>query len=170
MTAHDWLADRLTHIAATRLRRSHPDWAQAILNEHASIAGEKERLGWAFGVLRASLAVPSHDLFYPAALTLAVSLMVLYQWSADEGVATLMVLGCLGGCLGFLRPKHFLLSGFAIGLVVSAVNGFEWLSGIHPEYETTPRTLWICLHWLIFIVPGLVSSIAGRRVRLKLLA
>jgi hypothetical protein len=164
----DWIADRLTRLAASRLSRSHPDWARAILSEHQCIEGNDERLRWALGTFRASLSVPETGLVYPALLTLAVSAMALYQWSWDEGVMTWMVMGGLGACLGFLRPKQFLFSGLAIGLVVAGVTGFESLSGIRPAYETHPRTLAHCLHWLILVIPGLASSAMGRQIRLHL--
>jgi hypothetical protein len=162
----DWLAGRLTYLAASRLRRSHPDWARAILSEHESLAGQDDRLLWALGTLRASLTVPAADVLYPAILILAVSAMVLYQWSWDEGAMTWIVLGGLSACLGFLCPKQFLLSGLAIGLVVAAVTGFESLSGIRPAYEIHPHTLAHCLRWLILVIPGLISSAMGRQIRL----
>ena len=170
MTARDWLADWLTQRAASRLSRDYPDWAAAIRGEHASIHDKEDRLGWAFGVFRASLFPPETDFSYFVLLTCAILLMALYQWSFDEGVATLLTLGGLGVCLGFFRPQHFLLSGLAIGLVVTAVIGFESMSGIRPVYEIYPRTLAHCIHWLILVIPALISSAAGRQIRLKLFA
>jgi hypothetical protein len=164
----DWLAHGLIRLAASCLSLSHPDWARAIVNEHASLQRPQERLRWALGALRASLTVPAAHLVYPGALALAVAGLVLYQWSWDEGVMTWLLLAGLGATLGFLRPQQFLFSGLAIGLVVAAVTGFESLSGIRPAYEIHPRTLAHCLHWLILVIPGLMSSAMGRQIRLNL--
>jgi len=50
------LADRLALLAAERLRRRYPDWADAMLSEQASLADGRGRLGWALGALRASFS------------------------------------------------------------------------------------------------------------------
>lgn len=168
-TLRTWLADTCTRLAAERLRRRYPDWAEAIVSEHASLSGERDQLGWAFGALRASFGLPEEaDALYPILLLLSVIGMTLYQWSADESLVTLMVLCGLGMVLGLLRPTRFLLSGLAVGLVVAGVTGFETLSGIRPAYEIHPRHLGNILHWLPLVIPALMASAAGRVIGLRL--
>src|SRR6202012_1602960 len=100
-----WVADALVRAAAGRMRRRHPDLAEAMISEHAALSGHRDQLGWAFGSLRASLT--PEDAFYPAVLALAVTAMALYQWSADESLITVTVLAVLALARGFLRPAHF---------------------------------------------------------------
>ncbi len=163
-----WLADALVRAAAGRMRRRHPDWAEAMMSEHDALSGQRDQLGWAFGSLRASLTL--EDAFYPAVLVLAITAMGLYQWSADESLITLSVLSALAVVLGFLRPSQFLISGIAVGVVVCAVNSFETLSGVRPAYELYQHTWAHNLRWLMLILPALLSSAFGRQVGLRLLA
>ncbi len=165
-----WLADQCTRLAAERLRRRYPDWADAIVSEHASLSGQPDQLGWAFGSFRASFGLPAEaDAAYPALLLLSAAAMGLYQWSADESLITLLVLCGLGLVMGLLRPTRFLLSGLVMGLVVAGVTGFETLSGIRPAYEVSPRHFDNILHWLPLVVPALLASAAGRFIGLRLL-
>jgi hypothetical protein len=160
-----WLADELTRLAVLRLRRSHPDWAEAMRSEHAALAGRPEQLGWAFGSLRASLSMTAlRDIYYPAVLALAVVAMALYQWSADESLFTLLILSGLSLALGWLRPKHLWTSGLALGAVVCAVNGFETLSGVRPAYEVHHHTWAHDLRWLSLVLPALVCSAVGGQI------
>jgi len=161
------LADALTSLAAACLSRQHPEWAEAILSENASLDQEPHQLAWALGALRASFLV-SVDAAYLAVLALAVLGMGLYQWSADESVMTLLVMCTLGLCLGCLKPNRFLLSGVAVGVVVAAVNGFERLTGIRPAYETHQHSFARILAWSALVLPATISSAFGRRVGLKL--
>ena len=163
-----WLADELVRRAVERMRQRRPDWAQAMMNEHHSLSGDEDQLGWAAGSFRASLSLA--DLFYPVVLALGVAAMTLYQWSADESLITVMVLGLLGGTLGLVRPRLFLVSGLALGPVVAAVNGFETLSGVRPAYEAYNHSWAHDFRWLVLILPALVSSALGRWVGLKLFA
>ena len=166
-----WLADRLALAAAARMRRRYPDWAEAILHEHASLEDEGDKLAWGLGVLRASLSLPDPaDLAYLAMLTACVAAMALYQWSADEGLGTLAILCLLGLGLGLLRPSRFLASGLVVGAVVTAVNGFETLSGLRPAYETHAHSLAHDLRWLMLLAPALASSALGRRIGLTFAA
>ena len=164
------LADRLALLAAERLRRRYPDWADAMLSEQASLADGRGRLGWALGALRASFLVQPPDLPYPALLLLAVFAMTLYQWRVDEGPITLLAVAALSLCLGLLRPSCFLISGLAVGVVVTAVNGFETFSGIRPAYETHAHTVVHDLRWLVLVLPALVASVIGRQVGSALIA
>jgi hypothetical protein len=160
-----WLADALVRAAARRLRHRHPDWADAMIGEHASLGGHRDQLGWALGSLRASFAL--EDVFYPAGLLISVMAMTLYQWSADESLVTLLVLSGLGLTLGLLWPTRFLISGVAVGMVVAAVNSFETLSGFRPAYEIYHHTWTHDLRWLLLVLPALASSALGRRLALE---
>jgi len=163
------MAETFTRVAAARLQRRYPDWAEAMINEHASLADSDDQLSWAWGALRASFEVsgPAQGL-YPALLGLSIAAMTLYQWSADENLDTLIILSLLGFGLGFLRPQRFMLSGVAVGIVVAAVNSFETLSGIRPAYEVFTHSLAHNLCWLALVVPGLCASALGRQVGLRL--
>src|SRR5262249_3223354 len=72
VSPRQWLSDQLMNAAAARVRRRHPEWAQAMVNEHASLSGDKDQLGWALGSFRASLHL-QEDGFYPALLLAAVA-------------------------------------------------------------------------------------------------
>jgi hypothetical protein len=163
---HHWLSDVVIRAAAARLRRRHPEWAEAMLNEHASLPGQANPLRWALGSLQASFAV--EDGIYPPILALGVVAMALYQWSADESLITLSILSGLSLLLGILRPSRFLVSGVAVGVVVAAVNGFETASGIRPGYETHHHSWAHDLRWLVLVAPALLSSALGRQVGLRL--
>jgi hypothetical protein len=160
-----WMADALVRAAAKRLRHRHPDWADAMIAEHASLAGHRDQLGWAFGALRAS-----YDLgggIYRAILLLSVMVMALYQWNVDEGFVTLLLLSGLGLMLGLLWPARFLISGLAVGVVVAAVNGFETLSGVRPTYEIYHHSLAHDFGWLLLVLPSMASSMLGRQIGLN---
>lgn len=161
------LAHGLARLAASRMRHRHPDWSAAMLAEAASIPTEGEKLVWAIGLIRAALGL--RDLVYPLALLLSILAMTLYQWSADENLMTLLVLSLLALAMGFLRPRHFLLSGVVVGAVVAAVNGFETASGIRPAYEAY-HSLSHDLKWLALLIPAVASSATGRQIHLKLIA
>jgi hypothetical protein len=163
----DWLAGVMVRLAARRMRRSHPDWAQAMMSEHANLCGQIDQLDWAFGSLRASLALGNGG--YPAVLALGVVAMALYQWSADESLVTLCLMAALSLLLGFLQPSRFLVSGVAVGVVVALVNGFETLSGLRPAYEIHQHSWTHDLRWLVLIAPALASSALGRQAGLRLL-
>jgi hypothetical protein len=164
-----WLANGLARAAAGRLRRRQPEWAEAVLSEHASLSGERDQLGWAFGAWRASLDLSPGGALYPLLLALSLTAMALYQWSADESLTTLGLLGALALMLGFLGPQRFLLSGLLVGAVVSAVNGFEALSGIRPSYELLPRDLLHSLRWIVLVLPAVAASAIGRQLSHRLL-
>jgi hypothetical protein len=170
-TFRQWLADRIARTAAQRMRRRHPDWAEAMLSEQASLAGEHDQLGWAFGALGASIVLPgAGDRYYAGVLGLSLAAMTLYQWSADESAVTLAILCLLALSLSFLRPDRFRVSGLAVGVVVAAVNGFETVSGLRPAYEIHAHSLAHDLRWLFLLAPALASSALGRRIGLCLVA
>jgi hypothetical protein len=149
--------------AADRLRRRHPEWVQAMVSEGSALLSEDERLRWSAGCAFASYRAPGsfEGAMYPAALAGAVMLMTAYQWSADESLRTVAVICLTGLALGVLRPRRYLVSGAAVGLVVAAVNSFETVGGLRPAYETTAHSLQHDARWMVFIAPGLIASAIG---------
>jgi len=164
------LADLLMGHATARLHRARPEWADAMANERAFLSADDERLRWSAGCAVASYRAP-HTFdwaVYPAALFACVMVVIAYQWSADEGLGTLTVIALTGLLLGMLRPERNLISSVAIGLVVSAVNGFETISGIRPAYEIRAHDLMHDAKWLLFIAPALIACVIGDCVGRKL--
>lgn len=161
MTLRRRLATAIVRVAAARLRRAHPEWADALLSEQANLARPREELAWALGSLRAAAALEDP---YALLLALAVAAMALYQWSADESLVTLAVMAALSLLLGCLRPSRCLLSGMAVGAVVAAVNAFETLTGLRPAYEAYSHTWAHDLRWLLLVPPAVASSALGGRV------
>ena len=155
--------------AVGRLRRTHADWAEAMLAE-ASLCAEPDRLRWAWGCWVASLRMSSGatGLAYCAALAAGLAAMAAYEWSADESRETVAVLALIAASLGVLRPRQALLSGILVGLVVTGVIGFEAVSGIRPAYEARAQTLLHSLRWTILLVPSLLSAALGARLRRRL--
>jgi hypothetical protein len=166
---HRWAADLLIRSAARRTRRRYPEWADAMLNESADLRAEGERLKWAIGCFAASLrlSVTGASAMYPIGLLLGIGNMTLYQWSADENLFTLLLLGLNGLALGVLKPQRFLISGMVVGSVVASVNIFEALTGIRPAYETVSHSVAHCLRWTTLVVPALLSAALGRFLGLR---
>ncbi len=156
--------------AAARLRRTHADWAEAMLAEAGLCTSERDRLGWAWGCWVASLRASCGwaGVAYAAALLAGLGLMAAYEWRADEGPGTVAVLCLVAALLGTLRPRHAVLSGVLLGLVVTGVIGFEAVSGIQPAYEARAQTLAQSLHWMILLAPALLAAAAGARIRRRL--
>ena len=163
------LAELLMRGAATRLRRRYPDFAEAMVCE-AQALGDTERLRWAVGCLAASFRAPGMaEVFaYPLALAAGVAAMVAYQWSADESLLTLALTCAIGLCLGLIDPRRFLLSGLAVGVVVTGVNAFESITGILPAYEAASHGLVRNLRWLVLAPPAVLCAAAGRELALRL--
>ncbi len=157
------LADLLMGHARRRLRGQRPDWAEAMMREGAELESDDERLRWSSGCAYASHRTPeAFDwIVYPVALIAGVALMSVYQWSADEGLGTVAMICMIGVLLGMLEPRRVLLSAAAIGAVVTAVNGFETLTGIKPNYEIRFHTLVHDAKWTVFLAPALVACIVG---------
>jgi len=165
-----WLADQLMRRAARRMRRRHPDWAAAMVAEGEALVSGGERLAWAAGCLDASYraAETSEAALYAPALLVGVGGMILYQWSADESLVTLVVLALICLALGALSPRRLWLSALPVGLVVAAVNVFETLTGVHPAYETARHGLAHNLRWVVLVAPALMAVAAGRFARSRL--
>ena len=157
--------------AVSRLRATHPAWAQAMLAEAPLCTSERDRLAWAWGCWVASLRMSCSlaVLVYSAALLAGVGLMTAYEWRTDENPATVVVLALIATPLGALRPRRALLSGALVGLVVTGVIGFEAVSGIRPAYEARAQTLLHSLHWMVLLVPALAAATLGARLRRRLL-
>ena len=141
-----------------------------MLAEADFCASEFGRLGWAWGCWTASLRTSGamSSIVYAAALLSGLGLMTAYEWSADEGRMTVVVLGLIATSLGALHPRQAVLSGASVGLVVTCVIGFEAASGIRPAYETGSQTLLHSLHWTILLAPALSSAVLGAHVRRRL--
>lgn len=157
-----WLADQLVRAAAKRTRRRHPEWADAMLNEQASLGDTSDNIDWAFGLVRVSFGLDAS--LYLLLLAFSVAAMTLYQWSADESLITVTVIIALAAMLGCVRPSRFIVSGLSVGVVVASVNAFETLSGVRPAYETYEHTWMHDIRWLWLVLPALASSALGRRV------
>ena len=164
------LSDLLMSHAARRLRGRRPDWAEAMLRESSEAVSDDDRLRWSSGCAYASYRTPAalDAVVYPAALAVGVVLMSAYQWSADESLGTVAVLGLIGFALGLLEPRRSLISGAAIGAVVAAVNSFETLTGLRPAYETRMHDLLHDARWTFLIAPALIACVIGSYIGRKL--
>jgi hypothetical protein len=167
MTARDWLADRLVMLAAARLQRSHPEWALAVQRESEYLTGQPAKLAWAASLMRGACSMSISSFVYAPLLVLSVLALGGYEWNQDENVVTLTLLAALSIGLGVPNPRHYFISGLAVGAVVATINGFECLSGILPKYETEPQTLLGAAKWLVLIIPALLGSAIGREVGLR---
>jgi hypothetical protein len=163
------VTDLLIRSAVRRTRRRYPEWADAMLNESANLRAEGERLKWAVGCFTASFRLPDTgaSTLYPIGLLLGIGSMILYQWSADENLCTLLLLALNGLALGVLRPQRFLVSGLVVGSVVASVNIFEALTDIRPAYETVSHSVVHSLRWTTLVVPALLSAAVGRFLALR---
>jgi hypothetical protein len=164
------LARHLLDHGSNRLRRTRPQWAQAMEAEALYLANDGDRLRWAAGCALASYRAPQglDALIYPAALLLGLALMTAYQWTVDEGLLTVAVLAVLGAALGLIAPRRSVVSGVLIGLVVAGVNAFETISGVRPAYEDTAHSLVHDAKWLVLVAPSLIAAAFGRYAGLKL--
>jgi hypothetical protein len=156
------LADVVTQLAAWRLRATHPDWAQAMINERANLPDEADPVAWAFGCLRASwTATDAVQALYPFALIAGVAAMTGYEWVGDGGFAAAALLGGVGLVLGLISPKRLWLSALAVGLAVAAVIAFETFTGIRPSHEVYEHSLASTLRWTLLVLPALAATAAG---------
>ncbi len=157
------LAVLLLGHAENRFRRKHPEWADAIASESASLGSDEELLQWSAGCAVASYRAPGAFDWaaYPAMLGVGIALMAAYQWTVDESLQTVAVVSLLGLALGVLRPRRNLISGATVGLVVVAVNVFETISGLRPSYETTAHSLLHDARWIVLVAPALIASMIG---------
>jgi hypothetical protein len=152
----------LLSMARRNLRKTHGEWAEAMAAEAEACTTDVGRLRWAWGCWVASLRVGLAGCVpYPLALAVGAGVLALYEWNADEGGETVLVLGLIAVGLGLLRPRHAVLSGLSVGLVVAAVIAFEALSGVQPAYEVHHQTLGSCLHWTILVLPSLAAAVLG---------
>lgn len=152
----------LGQLAAQRLRRSHPEWADAMASEQHSLAEGEEAFAWACGTLWASFRMAGAP--FILLLTAAVATLILYQWSSDESLVTVGVVTALALLLGAARPKLCLLSALVVGSVVAAVNAFETASGVRPAYELHLSTWAHDAVWLWFVAPAIAGAAVGRKL------
>jgi hypothetical protein len=167
-----WLADVLMRMAARRLRATHPDWAQAMINERANLPAGEDPLAWAFGCLRASwAATDALQALYPFVLIFGIAGMIAYEWIGDRSLAAGALLGGVGLALGLISPKRVWVSVLAVGLAVAAVIAFEQLTNIRPagDHEVYEHSLVSTLSLTLLLAPALaataVGSLAGRWLR-----
>ncbi len=152
----------LLGMAQRNLRKTHGEWADAMAAEAESCPAGAGRLRWAWGCWVASLRVGLTDrMLYPLALLAGAGVLALYEWNADEGAATYLVLGLVACGLGLFRPRRACLSGLSVGLVVAAIIAFEALSGVQPGYEIHRQTLGNCLRWTVLVLPALAAAALG---------
>jgi hypothetical protein len=163
-------SDRLLASAAGRMHSTRAEWAEAMMAEADMCQSERDRLRWAFGCWVASLRTSTslEGIAYSTALAVGLGLMSWYEWSADEGSVTVVVLGLIALVLGALRPRQALISGFVLGLVVTSVIGFEALTGVRPAYEARAQTLAHSLYWLVLLAPALSAASVGGRIGRRL--
>lgn len=152
--------------AAGRMQGTRAEWAEAMMAEADMCQSKRDRLRWAFGCWVASLrmSISPGAIAYSTALAAGLGLMTWYEWSADEGGVTVVVLGLITLVLGALRPRQAMISGAVLGLVVAGVIGFEALTGIRPAYEAGAQTLAHSLYWLILLAPALSAASVGGRI------
>lgn len=105
---------------------------------------------------------------YAPALFIALLAVGFTEWSTDEDMVTMLTLVVTSALLAWWKPRRFVLSGLALGLVVPAIAVFSQITGIHPRYESAaeaashgPR---YAASLLILIVPALVAAFVGRFV------
>ena len=105
-------------------------------------------------------------MFYAAALLLAVAIVAGFEWSTDEAIVTMGVLILASAAMGWFRPSRFLVSGVALGLVVSAIATMCWLTGVRPGYESAVEAAShrgvYAASLLVLQVPALVAAALGR--------
>jgi hypothetical protein len=154
---------RLLASAASRMRKRHADWADAMLAEAEFCATSHDRFIWAWGCWMASLRASFRlsEMFYTIALVSGLAVVAVYEWCADESTMTVIILAVVALILGALRPRQALFSGALLGMVVTTILCFEALSGIRPTYKTQAQTPLQSLHWLVLLAPALTAASLG---------
>ncbi len=159
----------LLSMAQRNLRRSHGEWADAMAAEAETCTTGFARLRWGWGCWVASLRIVLMGrVLYPLALAIGAGVLAAYEWNADEGAETVVVLGLVAAGLGLLRPCHAILSGLSVGLVVASVIAFEVVSGVQPAYEVHRQTFGSCLYWTVLVLPSLAAAALGGGLARKL--
>ena len=153
-----------------RMPTRYADWERAVAAEAQVCTSGLETMDWAWGCWVASLRVRDGRgwVIYPSALGSGLALMTAYEWSADEGPVTLLLLSLIALGLGLLRPRRALMSGMLVGLVVAGVIAFEAVTSLRPGYETRDQTLGQGLSWIVLLVPSLASAAAGGEIGRRL--
>jgi hypothetical protein len=154
----------LRHVKA-RAGAGQESWAAAMEAESQQPKSARERLAWAFGCLFASYRMkpPFAALGYALGLVLAMGVVGLFNWRADEGGIDMGVLVLSSLLLGLALPRRAWLSGLLVGLVIFAQSVFAAVSGLHPIWEKTPALLQKDPDFslLVLVVPALLASLLG---------
>ena len=162
MTTRRRLAAGLGWIAAQRLRRRHPDWADAMMSEQQNLPEGEEPLAWAWGSLWASFRLSGAP--FSLLLAAAIAALVLYQWSSDESLITVAFVTARALLLGAARPSRSVVSALILGSVVCGVNAFETASGVRPVYEQHLSSWAHDAVWLWFVAPAMAGAAVGRKL------
>lgn len=157
------LGDLLLRRAASRLRRTRPEWAQAMLSE-AERMESGERLRWAVGGWLVACRTPeaARSAAYGLGLLASVLGMAAYQWSADESLVTLGLACALVAALVLANPARVVVPALTVGLVVFAVNLLGTLTGVQPAYETHAHSVLHDLRWTLMAAPVLAVATLAR--------
>ncbi len=156
--------------AAARMRKTAPEWADAMLAEAENCPSDRDRLAWAWGCWIASLraSFDAQSAAYRLALAAGLGAIGAYEWSADENLLTVILVSLITLGLAALQPRQAMRSGVLIGVTVAAIVGFEAASGIRPAYEAHTQTLASSLYWLVLLVPALCAAALGARLGRRL--
>ena len=154
-----WLLRR----AASRLGRTRPEWAQAMLSEAEGLTGG-ERLRWALGGWLAASRTPeaARSTAYALGLVASVSGMAAYQWCVDEGPVTLGLACALTAGLVLANPARVVVPAVCVGLVVFTVNLIGTVTGVQPPYETHAHSVLHDLRWTLMVAPVLAAAVLVR--------
>src|SRR5438309_655176 len=103
---------------------------------------------------------------YVPALLFAAAVLGATEWSTDEDIVTMFTLIVASASLGWLRPRLFVASGLALGLVVPVIAVFSQWTGVHPAYESAVEAAkhgpGYAASLLILIAPALIGAFVGR--------
>jgi hypothetical protein len=159
------LADAILRHVKARAGAGQASWAEAMEAESHQMKTSLEKLSWALGCLFASYRMkpPLGALGYVLGLLLAMGLVGLFNWRADEGGIDMGVLVLSSLLLGLALPRRAWLSGLLVGLVIFAQSVFAAVSGLHPIWEKTPALLQKDPDFslLVLVVPALLASLLG---------
>jgi hypothetical protein len=154
----------LRHVKA-RAVAGQAGWAAAMEAESQQPKSSRERLAWALGCLVASYRMkpPLGALGYVLGLLLAMGLVGLFNWRADEGGIDMGVLVISSLVLGVALPRMAWLSGLLVGLVIFSQSVFAAATGLHPVWVKTPALMQKDPDFslLILVAPALVAALLG---------
>jgi hypothetical protein len=159
------LVDAILRHVKARADAGQASWAEAMEAESHQMKSPRERMAWALGCLAASyrLKPPFAGLGYVAGLLLAMGLVGLFNWRADESGVDMGVLVLSSGLLGLVLPRRAWLSGLLVGLVIFLQSVFAAVTCLHPIWEKTPALLQRDpdLGLLVLVLPALLAALLG---------